>query len=133
LYASAANQDDLSLDHSRLFQNNALGGGGIYFDASTHQTNLTIKDGLVSFNQAFNSTNNRFNGGGIFITVGELLVSGESTISSNTVSSNSGFAVVDCLPVTRWSTWWAAQPVVTMACEKTTPDFRAAPCIWMAV
>ena len=94
LYASAANQADLLLDHSRLFQNNAFGGGGIYFDASTHQTSLTIKDGLVSFNQAFNSTNSGFNGGGgVFITGGSLLVYGESTISTNTVSSNSGFSV----------------------------------------
>jgi hypothetical protein len=94
LYASADNQADLFLDHSRLFQNTAFAGAGLYFDGTTHQTKLTVKDGLVSFNQAINSTNSGFNGGGgIFFTGGELLVHGETAISNNSITSNAGFAV----------------------------------------
>ncbi|MEZ5470991.1 MAG: hypothetical protein R3E90_04365 [Marinicella sp.] len=94
LYVDASNQADVSLDHSRLFQNTAFGGGGLYFDGSTHNTKLTIKDSLIGYNLASNTANSGFNGGGgLFINGGSLLMYGETTIRQNNVTSNNGFAV----------------------------------------
>lgn len=94
LYIDANNQADVSLDHTRLFQNSAFGGGGLYFDGSTHDTSLTLKDSFIGFNQINNTINSGFNGGGgLFLTGGSVLIHGETSVTQNQANSVAGLAV----------------------------------------
>ena len=94
IYAPASNQADVNLVSSEVSQNEAFGGGGIYFDGNSHNTHLTLINSQIINNTANNTTTSGFNGGGgVFVTGGQLSLLEDNYIFGNTATSTSTFAI----------------------------------------
>ncbi len=85
---TGAGQISLYIKNSEVRNNVAYNGGGIYFDGSGGFSILTLEDVDVHNNTAYNTQGSGFHGGGgVFISHGNMVIKGRSTIRDNTATS----------------------------------------------